>query len=74
MTTPFHKIVAMFGTEPVVVSHKILDEVRSYMPKNSVPKYSDIMSVLEYLDSKNALQLTKVGEATFINNPHYGKN
>lgn len=69
--TPFHKITAMFTNEPTVVTNRTLDQVRSYMPKLSVPRYSDIMSVLEYLDSKNALQLTKVGEATYVTNPHY---
>lgn len=63
----------MFTREPTVVTNKVLDQVRSYMPKLSVPKYSDIMSVLEYLDSKNALQLTKVGEATYVTNPHHVK-
>ena len=72
--TPFHKIVDLFTDKPIIVTTKLLDKVRGFMPKNSVPKYDDAFSVLQYLAEKGALNLTEALSVYSVSNPHYKEN
>ena len=71
---PFVSIVNMFTLAPVLVTNKLLDEVRGFMPKNSVPRYDDVFSVLQYLAEKNALALEEALGVYKVWNPHYKEN
>ena len=69
--TPFHRIVELFTDKPEIVTNRILDNVRKCMPKDSVPRYEDAFSVLEYLAEKGALSLTEALSVYSVSNPYY---
>lgn len=73
---PFHEVVALFNDKPITVTIQLLDSVRSIMEKSGVTlkKYSDVFSVLEFLDKNNALELTTTESGSHLIRNRYVEN
>ena len=73
---PFHEVVALFNDKPVTVTIPLLDSVRKIMQDSGVTlqKYSDVFSVLEFLDKNNALELITTESGSHLIRNKYVEN